>query len=81
VPPLTNLVIADSGFGCVKLIVAGAKVGLAYICSIKQAHANFSKDYIKEHFKDAPSPPPALIILKALLNCWTKTNGVLDGTQ
>ena len=55
VPPLTNLVIADSGFGCVKLIVAGAKVDLAYICSIKQAHANFSKDYIKEHFKDAPS--------------------------
>ena len=55
VPQLTNRVIADSGFGCVKLIVAGAKVGLAYICSIKQAHANFSKDYIKEHFKDAPS--------------------------
>jgi hypothetical protein len=39
----------------VKLVVAGAKVGLAYICSIKQAHANFSKDYIKEQFKDAPS--------------------------
>ena len=38
-----------------KLVVAGAKVGLAYICSIKQAHANFSKDYIKEQFKDAPS--------------------------
>jgi hypothetical protein len=45
-PPLTALVIADSDFRCVKRVVAGAKVGFANICSIKQAHASFPKNWV-----------------------------------
>jgi hypothetical protein len=48
-------VIADSGFGCVVLAVAGAKVGICFICSVKTAHKRFPKDALYDILKDAPS--------------------------
>jgi len=54
-PRYRALFIADSGFGSVKLVVAGAKAGIAFICSVKQAHKFFPKAYITEQMKDAPS--------------------------
>ena len=48
-------IIADSGFGCVPLVVAGAKVGLCFICSVKTAHSRFPKQHLYDLLKDAPS--------------------------
>lgn len=44
---LSSLFIADSGFGCVKLVVAGAKRGIAFVCCVKQAHVHFPKKISK----------------------------------
>lgn len=54
------LAIADSGFGCVNLVVAGAKLGICFICSVKTAHKRFPKDYLTSLLKDAPSGKWAL---------------------
>lgn len=65
----THCVIADSGFGCVRLVVAGAKLGLAFIVSVKTAHSCFPKDELEAQMKDAPS------------GLWLTLETVIDGVE
>jgi hypothetical protein len=44
----------DTGFGCVELVVAGAKQNIYFIAHIKNAHALFPKTHLEEAMKDAP---------------------------
>ena len=60
-------VIADSGFGCVALAVAGFKVGIIFICAVKNAHKKFPKEAILKILKDAPS------------GNWALAESVVDG--
>jgi len=62
-------VIADSGFGCVALAVAGALVGILFICAVKTAHKKFPKEAILKILKDAPS------------GNWALAEGVVDGVS
>lgn len=49
------LFIIDSGFGSIKVCAAGAKKGIAFICSVKQANALFPQKEIASMMKSAPS--------------------------
>ena len=63
---LKRLAIADSGFGSVRLVVAGFNARYAFICSIKQAHSLFPKAYIEQKTKDASSE--TLLVHKASID-------------
>ena len=67
-PPLKTVCVADSGFGCVALVVAGAKLGICFICSVKLGHRRFPKDILTKTLKDAPGGKWAL--------CETNIDGV-----
>ena len=41
--PYTHVVVVDAGFGCVEVVVAGAKKGICFIAHIKNAHSLFPK--------------------------------------
>jgi hypothetical protein len=66
-PTYKACVIADSGFGCVALAVAGFKVGIVFICAVKNAHKKFPKEGILKILKDAPS------------GNWALAESVVDG--
>ena len=53
-PKFSCIVIVDAGFGCVKLAVAGAKIGVGFLCAIKNAHSQFPKAELESLMKDAP---------------------------
>ncbi len=44
----------DAGFGCVELVVAGAKQNIYFIAHIKNAYILFPKTHLEEAMKDAP---------------------------
>ena len=44
----------DAGFGCVEVVVAGAKKGICFIAHIKNAHSLFPKKELEDAMKDAP---------------------------
>ena len=55
IPSTSRFVIpVDAGFGCVELVVAGAKQNIYFIAHIKNAHALFPKTHLEEAMKDAP---------------------------
>ena len=68
-PQLKACAIADSGFGCVSLSMAGYKAGIIFICSIKTAHKKNPKDEVYKILKDAPSGNWAL--------CESNVDGVM----
>ena len=60
-PRLKMVCIVDSGFGCMALVVAGAKLGICFICSVKLGHKRFPKDILTKTLKDAPGGKWALL--------------------
>ena len=55
IPSTSRFVIpVDAGFGCVELVVAGAKQNIYFIAHIKNAHALFPKTHLEEAMKDTP---------------------------
>ena len=52
--PYTHVVVVDAGFGCVEVVVAGAKKGICFIAHIKNAHSLFPKKELEDAMKDAP---------------------------
>jgi hypothetical protein len=52
--PYTHVVAVDAGFGCVEVVVAGAKKGICFIAHIKNAHSLFPKKELEDAMKDAP---------------------------
>ena len=62
-----------------KLVVAGAKAGTAFIASVKQAHKQFPKAYTTTKMSGAPSgswlPPMSQIDGVAVICAWFKYNG------
>ena len=49
-----RIACTDAGFGGVAMVVALAEMGILCIAHIKQAHALFPKDWLKENLSDAP---------------------------
>jgi hypothetical protein len=63
---LSHIIVADSGFGGVQMVVEGAKHGIGIIAHIKNSTARFPKEELEKQM--APHPSGCWLVLKTVID-------------